>query len=71
MEENMENNNQKPQQNDDMVVLEPIKSLENDEFKHKLLLYTMQNNPEFFTEAAELNALNVETQHDLISEIVY
>ncbi len=71
MEGNMENNNQEPQQNDDMVVLEPIKSLENNEFKHKLLLYTMQNNPEFFTEAAELNALNVETQHDLINEIVY
>ena len=33
----MENNNQEPQQNDDMVVLEPIKSLENNEFLYYII----------------------------------
>ena len=55
----------------DKVILEPIKALTNDEFKHKVLLYTVQNNPEFFIEARERNKLDSKRDETLINDIVY
>lgn len=57
--------------NEGKVVLEPIKALTNDEFKHKVLLYTVQNNPEFFIEASERNNLDSKRDQSLINDIVY
>lgn len=54
-----------------IVTLEPIKPITKEEFKNKLLLCTKQNNPEFFTEAANRNHLNLEKDKDLIDDIVY
>lgn len=55
----------------EIVKLEPVHPLSNDEFKHKVILFTFENNPEFFVEAAERNNLDSQTQQADISDIVY
>lgn len=60
-----------PSENEDIAILDPIKPLDNAEFKEKLLVATLQNNPEFFIEAAERNNLDGEKDKNLIADIVY
>ena len=64
-------NNEKTSADEEKVILEPIKSLTNEEFKQQLLIYTLQHNPEFFVEASEKHHLDLGKNQTDISNIVY
>ena len=66
----MAENNDKNEQTES-IVLTAFEPLSNEEFKNKVLQSVLENNAEYFEEAAKLNHLDLQEDFDLVANVVY